>query len=564
MINKRKLLPYISSLIIAIFVSLLINVCLVCDEKYPIVSMDWGYELSINGSVYENVEPYDVYKHLDRLLKYGDVVSLTTTLPDLGDIPFPALLFRSRYSAMEVYVDGKVIYDFGHELVKKRHFIGKMYHFIPLPFDYAGKELTIKMIAGETDAFSSLVAPKIGSQPDLESRFITDHRMIITTGMFLIIFGISFSLITMFFIINVPDIRSFFVGSLFCVNLGFWIMSYYNVLSPFIYTPYETQIEYLTLYMIVPFCYLLVFFAQNIEKKNFFITVAGLSCAVVFVLYILHFGFNIHLRETILVYHLTGVVGFFVISYFILRNVIKKDITASGKIQMLGLVAFALAELIHLVIYVLDSSHIKNSYILSIVVIDTGCLVFVMCQLANYMLFITESYAQKLEHASLSHLAYADGLTNLANRAKTDKVMKDLNEVTTDYCIISIDLNGLKIVNDDFGHPSGDRYIKDFAKVLTTTFFDEGLCARIGGDEFVVIIEDAIGKDIDALIGRMNSALNVMNALYPEYHRSVATGYAFKHELPNATSHEVYLLADERMYETKRKMHEELGIHNRL
>ncbi|MBP3278510.1 MAG: hypothetical protein J6M44_06110 [Butyrivibrio sp.] len=62
----------------------------------------------------------------------------------------------------------------------------------------------------------------------------------------------------------------------------------------------------------------------------------------------------------------------------------------------------------------------------------------------------------------------------------------------------------------------------------------------------------------------MNSALNVMNALYPEYHRSVATGYAFKHELPNATSHEVYLLADERMYEMKRKMHEELGIHNRL
>ena len=42
-------------------------------------------------------------------------------------------------------------------------------------------------------------------------------------------------------------------------------------------------------------------------------------------------------------------VGFFVISYFILRNVIKKDITASGKIQMLGLVAFALAELVHLV-----------------------------------------------------------------------------------------------------------------------------------------------------------------------------------------------------------------------
>ena len=561
---KYRLLPAICAVILAIFVSWLIRACLVYEEKYPILTMDWGYELNINGSIYENVEPFDIYKHLDRLLKYGDVVSIKTTLPDLGDIPFPALLFRSRYSAMEVYVDGKMIYDFGHELVEKKKFTGKMYHFIPLPFDYAGKELEIKMTAGETDAFSSLAAPKIGSQPDLESRFIIDHRMIITTGMFLIIFGVSFTLITMFFMVNVPDIISFNVGSLFCVNLGFWIMSYYNVLSPFIYTPYETQIEYFTLYMIVPFCYLLVYFAQNIEKKSFFLTVAGLSCLVVLGLYVLHFIFNIHLRETIMIYHITGVVGFFVISYFILRNVIKKDITSSGKIQMFGLVAFATAEFVHLIVYVLDSNHIRNNYFLSIVVIDTGCLLFVLCQLANYMLFITESYAQRLEHASLSHLAYADGLTNLANRAKADKILKDLNNTSTDYCIISIDLNGLKLVNDDFGHPSGDKYIKDFAKVLTTTFYDEGLCARIGGDEFLVIIEDAIGKDIDSLISRMNSALNVMNALYTEYHRSVATGYAFKHERPDATSHEVYLLADERMYEMKRKMHEELGIHNRL
>ena len=140
-----------------------------------------------------------------------------------------------------------------------------------------------------------------------------------------------------------------------------------------------------------------------------------------------------------------------------------------------------------------------------------------------------------------------------------------MDELTTDYCIISIDLNGLKIVNDKFGHPSGDKYIKDFSKVLISTFGDVGMCARIGGDEFLVIIRDSVGKDIELLLGRMDSALNVMNALYPEYQRSVATGHAFRHECGDkATSHEVYLLADQRMYEKKRKMHEELGIKNRL
>ena len=63
----------------------------------------------------------------------------------------------------------------------------------------------------------------------------------------------------------------------------------------------------------------------------------------------------------------------------------------------------------------------------------------------------------------------------------------------------------------------------------------------------------------------MESALNVMNAIYSEYHRSVASGYAFRHECKGeVNSHEVYLLADERMYENKRKMHEELGIKQRL
>ena len=79
-----------------------------------------------------------------------------------------------------------------------------------------------------------------------------------------------------------------------------------------------------------------------------------------------------------------------------------------------------------------------------------------------------------------------------------------------------------------------------------------------------MIIEDASIYDIEALIGRMNSAINVMNALYPEYHRSVATGYAYKHECPEKDSHEVYLLADQRMYENKKRMHEELGISARV
>ncbi|MBQ7657528.1 MAG: GGDEF domain-containing protein, partial [Butyrivibrio sp.] len=280
----------------------------------------------------------------------------------------------------------------------------------------------------------------------------------------------------------------------------------------------------------------------------------------------LHYVFGIHMKVTLPMYHIAGAFGFGVLTYYLIRNIRKKDISESGMIQMLGMFVFGLAQFIHLGIYYLaKKQYIPNANFLSIMILDVGCLFFVLCQLANYLVFITSAYAQRQEYASLTHLAYADGLTSLPNRARADKILQDLEKTNLDYCIISIDLNGLKTVNDEFGHPSGDKYIKDFAKVLTTTFDGVGFCARIGGDEFLVVLEESSVKDVDALLGRMNSALNVMNALYSEYRRSVATGYAFRHECPDeATSHEVYLLADQRMYELKRKMHEELGIHNRL
>jgi diguanylate cyclase (GGDEF)-like protein len=307
-----------------------------------------------------------------------------------------------------------------------------------------------------------------------------------------------------------------------------------------------------------------MYFIQNVEHRHLYLAAANITVLITLIQYVLHYIFNIHLRATLPLYHIVGLLGFGLIAYFVIKNLVKKDLSASGMIQMAGLVAFSIAEIAHLVMYYMDTLHLKHSNFVSIVIIDSGCLFFVMCQVSNYMLFISESYAQRQERDSLTHLAYADGLTNMPNRAKADKMLDDLDKGDFDYCIISVDLNGLKIVNDDFGHPAGDKYIKEFSKILTTTFSDSGFCARIGGDEFLVIIQDSSDKDIEALIGRMTSALNVLNALYPEYHRSVATGYAYRHQCPEGSSHEVYLMADQQMYENKRRMHEELGIHARL
>ena len=564
--NKKRILPIIFAFVTSVLISVLLYFCMSFTADYPMEEMDQGWTVTINGKVHKDVQLTRFKSIIDGELKRGDNIVLSRTLPDLGDIPFPTILFKSRYTTLTVLVDDVEFFDFGQDMYNDKKFLGKTYHFITLPTDFDGKELKLIMKVSENDAFKDLNPPIIGSQPDVEGAFIHRHMPIISTGMFLMVFGIAFLCINLFFVSSMPEIRSFLLGSIFCMNVSAWVMCYYSILSPFIYTKYETQVEFFTMYLIVPYCYLFLYTVQKIENKKLYLTAALLTTGITLAQYVLHYIFNIHMKVTLPMYHIAGTFGFGVITYYLIKNIKRKDISESGMIQMLGMFAFALAQIIHLVIYYMASyTYIPNSSFLGVVALSAGCLLFVLCQLANYLLFITSAYAQRQEYASLSHLAYADGLTNLPNRARADKMLDDLDKTELDYCIISVDLNGLKTVNDEFGHPSGDKYIKDFSKVLSTTFNEAGFCARIGGDEFIVLIEDSSEKEVDALLGIMTSALNVMNALYSEYHRSVATGYAFRHECPeNASSHEVYLLADQRMYELKRKMHEELGIHNRL
>lgn len=561
---KPKTLPVLNSLLIAVAILALCMLTLTHTPKYQIAALDEGWDLTINNVLYENVTLSNFQTVLEKDIEFGDHIVLAKILPDIGYIPNPTVIFRTKYTTLHCYLDGKLIYSFGDDLFQKNIFLGKMYQFITLNNDYAGQILVFDMYATEDNPFVSLDPPTLGSHDDVAGALVHSHLIIIATGVFLFIFGIAFFCIALLFISKVPEISSLLIGAVFCMNAGVWLLAYYNVLSFFVYTPYETQIEYFTLYLIIPDCYLLILHVLRLRKEHIFMALMYISFGITLFQYALHYIFNIHLRTTLPLYHVTGLVGFCVLVYYSIRVAKDPKSETSTKVQMTGLLFFAIGLLMHYVIYTLEHMNIKTQPFINMLMIAGGCLLFAMCQLSTYLIFIAEHYARKQENISLSHLAYADGLTNLANRAKADKTMADLNESSDDYCIISIDLNGLKPINDEFGHPTGDRYIKDFSKVLTNTFGDHGFCARVGGDEFLVILKETTVEEIEGLIGRMNSALNVMNALYTEYERSVSTGYAFRHEFSSPTAHKVYMRADQRMYEEKRKTHEEKGTHTRL
>ena len=147
-----------------------------------------------------------------------------------------------------------------------------------------------------------------------------------------------------------------------------------------------------------------------------------------------------------------------------------------------------------------------------------------------------------------------DELTGMANRAKYDKFMSQLSETEDDYCLISIDLNGLKDINDKKGHLEGDKYLCEFGKVLEETIGQEGFIARTG-DEFVAILTDDKMEKVDVLIDKLKNGLAYLNEKDSSIKRSAAVGYACRHEYANADYNLIYLKADERMYKKKELMH---------
>ena len=85
-----------------------------------------------------------------------------------------------------------------------------------------------------------------------------------------------------------------------------------------------------------------------------------------------------------------------------------------------------------------------------------------------------------------------------------EKMERYVNRYHENLAIVSVDINGLKFINDTLGHYNGDLMIIEVAEIVSQIFGEIGLVARIGGDEFGVFIEDTTEKEIEVLLENMN------------------------------------------------------------
>ncbi|MCR4843299.1 MAG: GGDEF domain-containing protein [Eubacterium sp.] len=219
-------------------------------------------------------------------------------------------------------------------------------------------------------------------------------------------------------------------------------------------------------------------------------------------------------------------------------------------------------------------------YALMVVLADTGMLyliidtygmtpslinvfVFFVFQIVLGMNFLyirltlAERIIDELDSADL------DAMTLLLNRRvyEIDVTRFDKERGNREIVYVSMDINGLKEVNDTYGHDAGDNYIIGAAQCMKMCFSTKGKVYRIGGDEFVALIY-ANRKETEELLDSYDLRIadwSQDNSIF----LSTSYGYVCSSEFPDSSVADLAKIADKRMYEAKARYYQLNGNERR-
>ena len=125
-----------------------------------------------------------------------------------------------------------------------------------------------------------------------------------------------------------------------------------------------------------------------------------------------------------------------------------------------------------------------------------------------HLVMVTDITDKKKAEAELVRLANHDQLTGvLTRRAAEQKIQEIETEGTIPVTVVVTDINGLKIINDTFGHQKGDQIIKSLAELIKSSLGEKDIIARMGGDEFLIIMPKTSLKEASEKILEINEKI---------------------------------------------------------
>lgn len=157
--------------------------------------------------------------------------------------------------------------------------------------------------------------------------------------------------------------------------------------------------------------------------------------------------------------------------------------------------------------------------------------------------------------AELDCLAHHDALVPLPNRRGFERQLRALIDRSERYgdrgALLFIDVDGLKLVNDSFGHEAGDAALIHVASLLTAGVRQSDTVARLGGDEFAVLLERVSRAQAEETAARLTDLIAGSSFTFEEHAIPLSAAIGITEVVPGDTPEAAIARADQAMYQEK-------------
>lgn len=455
---------------------------------------------------------------------------------------------ETYWSDFEVALDNSILYSYKDNYRD----LGEKIHFVELPNNYRGKVLSLYIYYNDNvinDEKMFNCNAFIGCNNGVYIEFFREN-------LFALIFGIIALVMTLITFGVAAYFRNKLSVSLFRAGiwLGFYILcaGIWTVTDSKIMLLVSNKVGMITLISFLSFFCMPVIITQFVQemlndRKKMLDVICGLEIGIA-TLYLINYALSL-IRPFIFIAltHICILIALILLMKYCIQE-LKQRHNIELKRIVQGIAVFAIFIVISLIVYY-QNPLAHYSYVYA-----NGLLVFVIFLISAAIEKSYEYMEQSAEAKVYKKLALADEMTFLGNRrAFLEKYHKGNPKIELVYIVM--DVNNLKAVNDKLGHQKGDELIIAAAQHIKRVFGKEGYCYRIGGDEFIVILEGEKCQTVEEKIEKMLQEIKAGNQ-EREYALEIAVGYA-RRKSPLESTEDIFRRADRNMYKNKQKMKKE-------
>jgi len=164
----------------------------------------------------------------------------------------------------------------------------------------------------------------------------------------------------------------------------------------------------------------------------------------------------------------------------------------------------------------------------------------------------------KVEGQKMRDLAQRDGLTRIYNRQYFEQLAEvefsKAKGFQSDLCVVMIDIDKFKCINDTYGHHAGDLVLKTVAQTINDSIRDLDLFGRYGGDEFVLLMSNTNYTKASILIARLKDLLDTIEITYNDALIRISASFGLYQMDGEEILEKVIIEADKKLYEIKENL----------